>query len=200
MGEAYGNTIQREQRLRDLGYTVKTIWEHDYRTLRETKEMKQFLDTFDILTDLDPHDAFFGGRVNVFKLFRDAQESETLEYADYTSLYPWVNKTKVFPIGHAKIIRENFENISNYFGLVKCKVLAPPTLYHPVLPVRIRDKLFFPLCKRCVMENSSECRHSEEERSFWGTSTTIEVQKAIEKGYRVLQIHEVWHFENTSIQ
>ena len=116
MGEAYENTIQREQRLRDLGYTVKTIWEHDYRTLRETKEMKQFL--------------------------------------------------------------------------------APPTLYHPVLPVRIRDKLFFPLCKRCVMENSSECRHSEEERSFWG----IEVQKAIEKGYRVLQIHEVWHFENTSIQ
>jgi hypothetical protein len=107
---------------------VKTIWEHDYRTLRETKEMKQFLDTFDILTNLDPHDAFFGRRVNVFKLFRDAQESETLEYADYTSLYPWVNKTKVFPIGHAKIIRENFENISNYFGLVKCKVLAPPTL------------------------------------------------------------------------
>ena len=48
------------------------------------------------------------------------------------------------------------------------------------------------------MENSSKCRHSEEERSFWGTFTTVEVEKAIEKGYRILQIHEIWHFENTS--
>jgi hypothetical protein len=109
-----------------------------------------------------------------------------------------VNKVKVYPVGHPTVIRENFQPISNYFGLIKCRVLAPAKLYHPVLPVRAKGKLFFPLCKQCVMDNSSECRHSEEERSFWGTFTTIEVQKAIEKGYRVLQIHEVWHFENTS--
>ena len=48
------------------------------------------------------------------------------------------------------------------------------------------------------MENSSKCRHSEEERSFWGTFTTVEAKKVIEKGYRILQIHEIWHFENTS--
>ncbi len=48
------------------------------------------------------------------------------------------------------------------------------------------------------MDSSSECRHSEEERSFWGTFTTIEVQKAIEKGYRILKIHEIWHFKEPS--
>ncbi len=48
------------------------------------------------------------------------------------------------------------------------------------------------------MDTSSECRHSEEKRSFWGTFTTMEVLKAIEKGYKVLEIHEVWHFEKTS--
>ena len=48
------------------------------------------------------------------------------------------------------------------------------------------------------MDDSEECRHSEEERSFCGTFTTIEVLKAIEKGYKVLQIHEVWHFAETS--
>ena len=32
-------------------------------------------------------------------------------------LYPFVNKTKKYPIGHPVIIRENFEDISNYFGL-----------------------------------------------------------------------------------
>ena len=37
-----------------------------------------------------------------------------------------------------------------------------------------------------------------QERSFWGTFTIIEVLKAIEKGYKVLQIHEVWQFEKTS--
>ena len=31
-----------------------------------------------------------------------------------------------------------------------------------------------------------------------GTFTTIEVLKTIEKGYKVLQIHEVWNFEKTS--
>ena len=53
------------------------------------------------------------------------------------------------------------------------------------------------VCKQCVVESSLECRHSEEEHSFWGTFTTTEVLKAIKKGYKVLEIHEVWHFEKT---
>ena len=198
MCDVYEETVGREERLRALGFTVKSIWEHDYRKRRETDEMKLFLDTFDLITDLDPRDSFFGGRVGGYKLFREAKPVETIEYADYTSLYPFVNKTKLYPTGHAQIIRENFEPISNYFGLVKCKVLAPANLCHPVLPIRAKGKLFFPLCKQCVLDNSSECRHSEEERSFWGTFTTIEVLKAIEKGYKIVQVHEVWHFENTS--
>ena len=47
------------------------------------------------------------------------------------------------------------------------------------------------------MDNSSEWQHSEGESSFWGTFTTIKVMKAIEKDYKALEIHEVWHFENT---
>ena len=98
MTSAYNDTIRREQRLRDLGYELKTIWEHDYRQLKNTNEMRQFLDMFDIVTDLEPRDAFFGGRVNGFKLFRDAQEGETISYVDFTSLYPFVNKNKKYPI------------------------------------------------------------------------------------------------------
>ena len=58
-----------------MDYNVKTIW--------ETDEMKHFLDTFDIVTELEPCDAFFGGRVNGFKLFREAKEDETIEYVVY---------------------------------------------------------------------------------------------------------------------
>ena len=136
--------------------------------------------------------------VNGFKLFREARDDETIEYVDFTSLYPFVNKTKKYPIGHPVIIREKFEDISSYFGLVKCKVLAPSNLYHPALAVRAKGKLFFPLCKQCVMDESEKCRHSEEKRSFWGTFTTIEMTKVVEKGYKVLQIQEVWHFPETS--
>ena len=186
MSDVYEATIERKERLRALGFTVKTIWEHDYRKLRATDEMQLFLDTFDIITDLDPRDSFFGGRVGGYKLFRETKNDEKIRYVDFTSLYPYVNKTKVYPTGHVTIIRENFEPISNYFGLIKCKVLAPANLYHPVLPVRAKGKLFFPLCKQCVIDNSSECRHSEEERSFWGTFTTIEVEKALEKGYKIV--------------
>ena len=135
MADVYEETIRREDRLRSLGYEVKTIWEHDYRRLKQTDEMKRFLDAFDIVTDLEPRAAFFGGRVNGFMLFRDARKDETIEYVDFTSLYPFVNKTKRYPIGHPKIIRENFEDTSSCFGLVKCKVLALAKLYHPVLKI-----------------------------------------------------------------
>ena len=52
---------------------------------------------------------------------------------------------------------------------------------------------------QCVMIGSEECRHSEEERSFYGTFTTIEVMKAIEKGYKVLQIKEIWHLRKSLV-
>jgi hypothetical protein len=198
MNDVYEETIKREHRLQSLGWELKTIWEHDFRRLRQTDEMQYFLDTVDIVTDLEPRDAFFGGRVNGFKVFRDAQEGETIEYSDFCSLYPFIQKNRRYGLGHPEIIRENFQDISCYFGLVKCKVLAPSKLYHPVLPVRAKGKLFFPLCKQCILDNSEECRHSEEERSFWGTFATIEVEKAIEKGYRILKIHEIWNFKETS--
>ncbi len=142
MHDMYQETLRREKRLQELGYRVMTIWEHDYIRLKQTDTMRTFLDTFDIVTDLEPCDAFFGGRVNGFKLFRDAQEGETIQYTDYTSLYPFVQQVRPHPLGHAEVIWENFQDISNYFGLVKCKVLAPPKLYHPVLPVRAKGKLF----------------------------------------------------------
>ena len=60
------------------------------------------------------------------------------------------NKYGEYPIGHPQIITENFAPLSEYFGLVKCFVLPPRSLYHPVLPYRTQGKLIFPLCRTCV--------------------------------------------------
>ena len=53
----------------------------------------------------------------------------------------------------------------------------------------------FPLCKTCTDTlNKGPCTHSEQERAILGTWCHVELMKAIEKGYQILKIHEVWHF------
>ena len=114
---------------------------------------------------------------------------------DFTSLYPWCNKVTYNIVGHPEIITENFDDISTYFGLIKCTVLPPRGLLHPVLPYRTKDKLMFPLCKTCADTlNQNQCTHTDQERSILDTWCHVELEKAIEKGYKVLKIHEVWHY------
>jgi hypothetical protein len=40
-------------------------------------------------------------------------------------------------------------------------------------------------------------QHNDEERSLTGTWVTDELKKALEKGYVVQRIYEVWHFDET---
>ena len=57
----------------------------------------------------------------------------------------------------------------------------------------------FALCKTCADTwNQTPCTHSDAERAIQGTWCTVELEKALEKGYRLLQIHEVWHFSQKS--
>ena len=102
-------------------------------------------------------------------------------------------------MGHPQIITENFADISTYFGLIKCTILPPRGLLHPVLPYRTPENLMFPLCKTCAdTKNKNPCTHTDQERAIRGTWCHVEVMKAIEKGYVLLNIHEVWHWEETT--
>ena len=59
----------------------------------------------------------------------------------------------------------------------------------------------FPLCKTCADTlNQNPCTHTDEERAILGRWCHVELMKAIEKGYQVLEIHEVWHWEKTTNQ
>ena len=87
-------------------------------------------------------------------------------------------------MGHPQIITENFADISTYFGLIKCTILPPRGLLHPVLPYRTPENLMFPLCKTCAdTKNKNPCTHTDQERAIRGTWCHVEVMKAIEKGY-----------------
>ncbi len=130
---------------------------------------------------------------------------EKIKYIDICSLYPWTNKYCSYPIGHPTIITENFDPISPdippdqqpYHGLIKCCVLPPRGLLHPILPYRHGQKLLFPLCRTCAeTKQSRKCEHTNEERQLWGTWVTAELYEALGKGYRVVKVAEVYHYDN----
>lgn len=101
---------------------------------------------------------------------------------------------------HPRILTENFAEITQqnqpYFGLIKMKILPPRDLFHPLLPYRSREKkLCFPLCRSCCdTQPDGDCAHTEDERALEGTWVTMEVDKALELGYKVLHVDEVWDY------
>jgi len=209
MGEVREATATKIQQLRDLGYHVKEIWECEWAALKKIDpSVTTFVQDLKIDTPLNPCDAFFGGRTNAITLHYKAEPHQQIRYVDITSLYPWVNKNALYPVGHPTFIdAPGHTSISPYFGFVKCQVLPPYQLYHPVLPHRQGHKLTFPLCRTCVeteqpkplLQRSCVCDHSPEERALLGTWCTPELNKAIEKGYQILHIHEIWNFNSPTI-
>ena len=203
--EAHRATLEKLRRLEER-YTVEKIWECEWRSLVcGNPEVKAFVRGLKWMDPLQPRDAFFGGRTGAVALHHDASDSgEKIFYVDVTSLYPWVNKTCQYPLGHPDIIfNPTLEEFEEYFGLAKVTILPPPGLFHPVLPVRIGEKLTFPLCAACVKEEqkkpllkrSATCHHSREERMLVGTWCTPEIEEARKRGYELIEVHEVWNFE-----
>ena len=68
----------------------------------------------------------------------------------------------------------------------------------------------FPLCKTCADTlNQNPCTHADQERAILGAWCHVELiekgyervrgrVRGVEKGYEVLKIHEVWHWEQTT--
>jgi hypothetical protein len=107
--------------------------------------------------------------------------------------------SNAYPVGHPKVLSEDFGDISQYFGFIKCKILPPKQLYIPVLPLKLEKKLVFPLCSKCaISKNINTCNHSDVERVLCGTWTSMEVQKAVSLGYEIKNILEILHYENKS--
>lgn len=190
-------TINREKELQHMGYKLITVWEHQFKYhLDKNTALQQFVATLDLQDRLDPRDSFFGGRTNAIKLHYQAKEDETIQYYDFTSLYPWTNKYCRYPVGHPT---NNFQDMAHYFGLAKIKILPPRKLYHFVLPYNSNGKLKFPLCRTCAdSENQTDCTCSVDERAITGTWCTPELQMAMSKGYTILKIYEIYHFAETS--
>nr|CAD2201993.1 unnamed protein product [Meloidogyne enterolobii] len=123
-------------------------------------------------------------------------------------LYPYVMKARSFPIGHPNVLTRDTlllppnnplpwttpkHNI--YKGLLLVRV-QPPNFMNgnlpPVLPYRTHDgRLTFPLCAKCADNRQQRpCTHGERERSWLTGYTHVELNYALERGYKVVDIYE----------
>ena len=136
------------------------------------------------------------------RLHYRAREGETIQYVDVMSLYPYICKHSKFPVGHSVVhvglsCKEK-EACLHMDGLMKCS-LSPERLYHPVLSIRANQKLMFSLCRTLVLTpNTGQCYHkTDEERALTGTWVIHEVRLAVQKGYRILEIYELYEYNVT---
>ena len=72
-------------------------------------------------------------------------------------------------------------------------------IYHPEQPFNAYQKLMFSFCRTCVLTSNREqcCHKIDEERATTGTFVIDEVRLAVQKGYRILEIHEMYEYSIT---
>ena len=182
-------------------YKIVEMWECDWTKLTTNDDnVKDFLKSAEVSEPMNVRESLYGGRTQAFKLYHLCDDNEKIKYIDYTSLYPYIQKYGIFPVGHPEVITENFNyNIDAYFGILKVKILPPKSLLIPALPSRIAGKLYFTLCRTCAELKLKNCAHkSDNERAIEGTYVSLEIYNAVKHGYKILSIYEVWNYKETS--
>ena len=92
MGDLYEETINKKRALTSKGFEYCEMWECQWnRLIKDDAEVSEFMENFEAISPLNPRDAFMGGRTETFKLYQEAIGC-TIEYVDFTSLYPYINK------------------------------------------------------------------------------------------------------------
>ena len=211
--------------LEDRGYTVVVMWECQWEALkRSDNEVKTFLAETLYSRGRRPVErlrlrtGLRGGRTESFRLRFDESRieggSRKMYYVDKNSLYPTVAVTKEFPVGPVDVMigarldsLAEFRPGSGFFdkttgekleGVVQATVLPPDSLFLPVLPVKVGEKLKFGLCRVCLEEmRRGECPHSDAERALTGVWTTPEIVFAAQCGYTLQRVWEMHVYRRT---
>ena len=109
---------------------------------------KKILEQDAELRTIKTRDSFYGGRTKVIKKYHQCVGKQIIGYRDVTSEYPTVNAIDPYAVGfrryRASATPEDILN-DKFIGLVKCRVVPPANLIHPVLPRRVDNKLLFTL-------------------------------------------------------
>lgn len=161
---------------------VRTIWQHDFHN--------SFYDPYLIKCSelMNVEECFYGGRTEVFQLYCNASKMDgPIEYYDVTSLYPSIYAHHPLPVGigcHLMgpyVDKSRFHPTASnrYFGYARVSVIPRRTDILGLLPQRdhLTGRLSFPI------HPMTGC---------WGTE---ELYLAMQNGYEVTHIYELYHWE-----
>ena len=163
---------------------VEYMWECDFK--RDIPVTERDLRLCELIQD---RSFFFGGRTEVFSCFARSTETHSLQHLDVTSMYPYVCSKKRLPLGHptryfgatVDPTRLNVAHPDPYFGYIRCWVIPLPTCVLGLLPqVSEQGKLEF----NCYPKH--------------GTWFSEELYFAMQHGYVVTDIYEVFHFDENN--
>ncbi len=218
----YGRTLEDVHRqwerkkaiILKAGLSLSVMWECVWEAKKKSDpDVQEFLEEFYAegrpKERLALRDALRGGRTESYCLLYDVNKTpdRVLSYIDKNSLYPHCAIKELFPVGRQEFYidtklgsveihpQHGFFDKSRgkkLLGDVQITILAPDSMFLPLLPLTIDGKLLFGLCRTCLENTTKDfCTHSDRERELTGTWTTIEIEKAIAVGYKVVKIHEI---------
>nr|CAD2190111.1 unnamed protein product [Meloidogyne enterolobii] len=206
---------RRMEFIKSQGVNLQVFWECEIRSMLEKdREMRSSFKKYLDDGPIDLRACFFGGRTGPLQLFYSPKDGEKISYYDVTSLYPFINVSTKYPVGHPKVHILN-EDVhwskpeDNNFGLaiLKVFVIPPRSIDVPVLPMKVGEddeRLLFPLCSQCAREHPEggvnenySCPHSDQQRGWVSTCTTLELNAALEEGYIVTKVFRVLEYDSS---
>ena len=172
--DLYHFTLYREHEIKKQ-MDLQVFWECEIKQMiKDDPEMQEFFNQPIRNVPINPRKALIGGRTGPLNRLsfeindQTRQEGFKLAKFDITSLYPYINVTSMYPIGHPKDIEFNMdvdwrtsEEIDKIGeGIYKSFVVPPLNGIHngkkvlPVIAYRIKDQgeieeVLFPYCRTC---------------------------------------------------
>lgn len=125
--ELHSSTMRRLETLQSVyGVKVIVMREHRWNEMKKSDaSVIMFLKRYDPPQPLLPRDALYRGRTCAVKLRHTAEQDESVRYVDVTSLYPYVNCSYPYPLGHPKITSERLLWINPSHGVSAEGVVFP---------------------------------------------------------------------------
>nr|CAD2190267.1 unnamed protein product [Meloidogyne enterolobii] len=191
---------------------IQVYWECEINNmLSKDRNMRRKFENYIDNGPIDIRASFFGGRTGPLRLFYKPKDGESISYYDVTSLYPFINVSTKYPVGHptVHILNEDVAwtcSSDNKYNLaiLKVFVIPPRKIDVPVLPVKLDDRLLFPLCAACArlypkgkVDEKYNCQHSDEQRGWVSTCTSLELNVALDEGYTVTKLFRVLEYTSS---
>src|SRR5687768_2133707 len=94
MGDLNQLTIKKHNYIRELGFNLVVMKECQYEDFKKenSADFAEFSKQYEFVPRLEVRNALMGGRTNCLRLYYEADDSHVINYADVTSLYPFVKR------------------------------------------------------------------------------------------------------------